>query len=261
MVALADIHPEKSQQLHTSIRITADGLSFYAKDKESETPIIFSHYPYTETSLSLPLTERVKELLYRNPQLSHPFISTKIFVEPLEVVIIPEELSQGKPLALTKHSLEESDEEKKDILLNISGGSGMAVSFSVSEALYSLGVRSFSNPSYSHIITELIRSSVTLSLETSSKVTCASFTSGCVNIAVAEQGKLLLGNNFIAPQSEDAIYHITRVWRGLGMDALKDHLLLWEENGESSKLYLYFQERIKEYKAFTSPEEIARLYL
>lgn len=261
MVELADIHPQKSQQLHTSIRITTDGLSFYARDKESSALLVSFSTPFPESTLSLSLSERVKEVLFLHTPLSLPFHSTKIFVEPLEVMLMPEELSQKSTLGFTQHALTEDAEEKKELILRIPHNGGMAMSFSMDEPLYSLGLRSFSNPSYHHILAELIRQSVEASLTTGSKVVHAAFSGGSLNVAAAEQGKLLLGNSVIAPRAEDAIYHLTRIWRGLGMNAHNDSLTLWAEGADSPTLSLYFGERIKEYTAHTSPEEICHLYL
>ena len=208
--------------LDTSIRITADGLSFWGfhRERPEESKVAFIPFEGGDMVASL------KSVFFSHPTLSLPFKTTNIFADDgTGYTLIPSDLrSVASPNDWVASSLETGGKHILSVPLN---DTPATIETAVRSDLYEFCQRSFAFPRFDHLQRPLIAAAMRYTRRVHPAVVMVIVGNGYTDITLAKDGQLLLANRFDTPQSMDILYFVTAVWRQFDLAPANDHLCLY----------------------------------
>lgn len=264
MISLADIYPEQAQTLNTSIRIFADGLSFYAQPKErldaeqQQKNFLTFSADYNDSVRNE--EEGLKELFFQHPQLAYPYAETKIFIEPSRAMLIPHDLVRPEDMKDIKVGLSQ-ERGRETVYTTISSPVKSELAMDVSSDLLAFALRSFSNPKVLHVLQPMVAHAIQVSAERKERVLLALFTGYSLEVVLAHQGKLLMANGFDLSSFEEIKYYITYIWRAMELDAATDFCCFVGDDAVSDLFMTYFKDRIPHLDVKRGERELAAIYM
>lgn len=260
MAITADKDPNLATRIQSSIRITADGLCFYTRtpsdDPEQNAVLSSTYYKYEDGDFDK--TTALKNIFFREKNLSMPFAATHLFIEPSEALVMPRELLSDGQQDLGMNFCQRTS---KQVLQkqSLHGLSGIDLFFHLPEDMMLFAQRSFSMPSFKHPLSVLIPKSVKASLQSSRKQLYVLCGHGLLSVALSCQGDLLLANSWETPDLDASKYHFTHVWRSMGLQAEHDALCLYADS--ATELEQYLRPRIQDMTVYDAPKDLADLFL
>lgn len=208
--------------LDTSIRITADGLSFcgFHREKPEESKVAFIPFEGGD------MVESLKSVFFSYPTLSLPFKTTRVFADDGSgYTLVPTDL---KPVASSNDWVVSSlDTEGKHVLSIPLNDTPATIETAVRSDLYEFCQRSFAFPRFDHLQRPLIAAAMRYTRRVHPAVVMVILGNGYTDITLARNGQLLLANRFDTPQAMDVLYFVTAVWRQFDLDPTSDHLCLY----------------------------------
>lgn len=208
--------------LETSIRITADGLSFFAfhRDLPEKSRVATIGFDSPDW------LEGLKSVFFSHSVLSLPYRSTKLFVDGgAGYVVIPTDL---KPLGIVEDWVEPSlRTARKQVYTVPLTDLSARIETVVRGGVYDFCRRSFPIPHFDHLQRVLISSAMRYTRRIDASVVMVIWSQGYVDVTVSASGQLLFANRFDTPQVLDVLYYVTAVWRQFDLDPTKDHLRVY----------------------------------
>ncbi|MDO4771721.1 DUF3822 family protein [Porphyromonas sp.] len=211
-----------AHSLDTSIRITADGLSFFCfrRDVPADSKVTFVPFGGGD------MVEGLKAAFFAHPTLSLPFKTTRIFADDgTGYVLIPDDL---KAVATSQEWVAPSiNTTGKHVFSVHFNDTPASIETAVRSDLYEFCQRSFAFPHFDHLQRPLVSVAMRYTRREHPVVVMAILGSGYVDLTLAREGQLLLANRFETPDLMDVLYFVTAVWRQFSLDPSRDHLCLY----------------------------------
>ena len=212
----------KSEQYTLSIRLSADGFSFYIHHPSKEDEKCYVPY---KVDVSYSMTANIKEMLASTEILKHTFKKVNILIESPRFTFVPFDLYEDDHSdTLFYQNFSKIDNET--VLCNILGKSNTVLLFGMDKHAHQLLGEQFPNARIFACVCPLMEHFTQKSRDNNFRKLYAHFQPNQMTIFAFDKGKLLLVNTFNCKQISDRVYYMLYVWQQLGFSQEKDQLYL-----------------------------------
>ena len=212
----------KSEQYTLSIRLSADGFSFYIHHPSKEDEKCYVPY---KVDVSYSMTANIKEMLASTEILKHTFKKVNILIESPRFTFVPFDLYEDDHSdTLFYQNFSKIDNET--VLCNILGKSNTVLLFGMDKHAHQLLCESFPNARFFASTSPLIEYFTNKSKEGNTRKLYAAFKKSQLEVYAFDRGKLLMTNVFNCKHTADRVYYLLYVWQQLGYNQAKDQLWL-----------------------------------
>ena len=219
---MTNIDLTKSEQYTLSIRLSADGFSFYIHHPSKEDEC--TYIPY-KVNPSYSMTANIKEMLVSEESLKLTYKQVNILIETPRFTFVPFELYEDEQAeAIFYHNFDKINNET--VLCNILGKSNTVILFGMDKHAYQLLNETFTNARFFACTSPIIEYFTILSREGVSRQLYAIIKKSQLEVYAFEKGKLLLTNVFNCKHTSDQVYYLLYTWQQLGYSQTKDQLWL-----------------------------------
>lgn len=223
----------KSKQYTLSIRLSADGFSFYIHHPSIKDE---NHHVSYEVNTSYSMTANIKEMIASTDILKLSYNKVNILIDTPRFTFVPFDLYEDEHTeTIFYHNFKKINNET--ILCNILGKSNTVLLFGVDKYAHQLISETFPKARLFACTSPLIEFFSTKSQEASNRQLYAFLKKDILEIHAFDRGKLLLTNVFSCKQTSDQVYYLLYVWQQLGYSQTKDQLwLINHTNKEKEEL-------------------------
>lgn len=219
--------PEMGQKMAFStevyILIRERSLSLMAlNNSEGRTALFLSSF-----DLELPLTEGLKKAFFEHPILSLPFRNTHLYIDQGSYALLPTAVDGSGTPELWSELCGKSDD--REVLTLPLLGEQMVLHYTVPMEVYRFCQRSFSLPSYGHVLQPLIATSIQLSRQSEPALVMMRKSGEYADVIYAADGQLQLANRYRVMSDEDVMYYITALYRQFYLSSQSVPLYLYSE--------------------------------
>lgn len=213
------MEPEKALSTEVYILLEEQALTLVAPSHPSGT--IWMH----RIPLEMPFIEGLKKVFFEERILSLPYKSTHIFMEAGSYTLVPNDLESTASPELWSSLL--TPIEGQHILSQAISEEQMMILYAVPLELYNFCQRSFSLPTYSHLMQPLISFATRLGRQSDSRLVMVRLGQRQMDILYVADGVLQLSSRYEVKSEMDVLYFVTAIWRQFYLSQ------------ESVPLYLY----------------------
>lgn len=229
---------DRSGKYILSLRIRDNGCSFALHD-----PLVDGSFFYQEAAYNKKLTPvaNFKEFFFDNPLLALPYRKLQVMSCTPRFTCIPSIIYEEKE----KEKIFEFNfsEKGSKTLAQPLPQSQLHIIYDMDNGLYEFLHRSLDNPQFIHHSSPLIAYFQGRSRMGNIRKLIVNPQGDSIDVLCFSQSELLLVNNFSCKDTEDMVYYTLYIWKHLGLDQLKDHLLITEDKSSRETL----MERLQPY--------------
>ena len=236
----------KSEQYTLSIRLSADGFSFYIHHPSHKDERLAIPY---QVNTSYSMTANIKEMLASTDILKQSYQKVNILVETPRFTFIPFDIyedEQGETIFY--HNFNKVNNEI--ILCNILAKSNTVLLFGMDKHAYQLLNETFPSARFFACTSPLIEYFTIQSKERAYRELYAYIKKEQLEIHAFDKGKLLLTNTFNCKHTGDQVYYILYVWQQLGFNQTKDQLWLVETPTTDKELKTELRKFLRQVSVF-----------
>lgn len=210
-----------SDKYKVSIRLRPDGLSFLgAIPSERET----FFYESTRLDRTKSYAQALKEVFFEHSFFTYPYKEVSVVCTNRQYTLVPEVVF---------------DESKKEQVMNFTFGVpkektmhhplkelDAVLLFGIDLEVYEFFSRSLVNTRFIHAMSPLLLYWRKLNQTVYPKQLYVSIHEDTMDAACFDKGTLLFVNSFYVEEQADVIYYVLYIWKQLGLDQMKDRLVL-----------------------------------
>ena len=249
---MGEIDFKKSEQYILSIRLSADGFSFFIHHPQNEN---VSHTSYSVNS-SYSMTANVKKMLATTEVLGYSYQTVNILVDTPRFTLVPFDLFEDEQTEEFFH-LNFPKKENETILCNILGKNNVALLFGIDKHTHQLLAEQFPKARIFACISPLMEYFHTRSRENDTKNLYVHFHADKMDIFAFDKGKLLLINSFQCKHTPDKVYYMLYIWQQLGFSQEKDQLWLAGNIEAEEELMTELNKFIRNVKIYSKKENLS----
>lgn len=233
----------KSNKYSLSIRLSADGFSFFVYSPEEKKTLLSDDLALDSYC---PLAINIKNIFEQKDFLSHKYQHYSLLINNNRFTIVPLELFDDKAKDELFYAVH-AKEENETIFYDVLSKSNCVILYAVDKSALNYIKEKISNITISSSIGRLIEYLATKSCTGNNKKTYIEFIHEGIIVYSFDHGRLLLTNFFKAKKLEDKIYFILNAWQQLKLDQLKDELYIFpsKETYKLEKRLKTFVDRIE----------------
>lgn len=221
----------KTEQFNLTIRLSAEGFSFYIVDPFGGGSAVFHTFLFSKLKSQL---AQIEELIYSHEQLLLPYRRTDLVVVTPSFTLVPNELyREDKKEELLSFLFQKSEDKLLDNRLQRIPTTNL---FSMNEAIYSFLVRSFSINNIWHYATPMVEYFTERSRFGNYSKLYLHIESNKMDLFCFERSRLKLHNSLAYNELSDAAYFALHAWENAGLHQTDDELHLCGNNELRSEL-------------------------
>ena len=222
---MTNIDLTKSELYTLSIRLSADGFSFYIHHPSNEDENLYVPY---EVNASYSMTANLKEMLAKTHILKHTYKRTNILIDSPRVTFVPFDLYEDEHTeTFFYHNFNKVNNEI--VLCNILGKSNTVLLFGMDKHAHQLLSETFPTARFFACSSPQVEFFANKSKEQPCRQLYTYLKKETLEIHAFDKGKLLLTNIFNCKQTSDQVYYLLYVWQQLGYSQTKDQLWLIDQ--------------------------------
>lgn len=215
--------PDQALSMDAFIILSDQKVSLAVR-KDQDEQVVYLFTSLLDSTLSCGL----KQFFFEHPILSLPYRSTQISIHDQSAyTIVPQDLFHTTTAEDWLAVVTELGD--RQVLSEDISQEQMTLCYSISQELYDFCQRSFSLPSYTHTIKSLITSAILESRRSNHRLLMAEYSTGTLDLVVAEEGALLLANRYRVLGASDILYYLTSVFRQFRLSNTDDPLYLYTD--------------------------------
>ena len=219
----------KSEQYTLSIRLSADGFSFYIHHPSKKDEQVYIDY---KVNPSYSMTANIKEMIATTDLLKQNYKQINILVEAPRFTFVPFDIYEDEQAeAIFYHNFDRINNET--VLCNILGKSNTVLLFGMDKHAHQLLNESFPSARFFACTSPIVEYFTIKSREEHNRHLYAIFKKSQVEVYAFDKGRLLLTNIFNCKYTSDQVYYLLYVWQQLGYNQTKDQL--WLANSLANK--------------------------
>ncbi len=209
-----------------SIRLAADGFSFYVNNPSSLLFVQHEEHRYAE---GRPAVDTLAEALQTSALLKREFSSVRVLVNAPTAHIPLDVFKQDEAELLYRLTFADGTPREEHIFYNVSARPEMVTVAALPADVYALLHERY--PTLRLFSTDCTLMAALLSYDTTpakakGRRLYVYLHEDGMNLYVPEEGKLLFANSFDCTPTADRMYFVLNVWRELQLDARRDTCLL-----------------------------------
>jgi hypothetical protein len=233
----------KTNTYHLNILLKPSGISYTIVDTLRRRCVAIKNFTFENLKDTYDYLDRIKDFLQQDTFLSRSYKTIDFVYSTRKSTIIPQELFDKKMLKsyfTFVHHLDEYEEIHFNRLNKVE-----AVNvFSIPSEITTLMVNQFPELKFSHQASTFIDNSITKSEITGYIIGVMAYKS-YFDVAVCNNGKLLLYNNFDFHNEADFVYHISNIYQQLRISDAKTNLFLTGDIDKESQKYRLLNKYIR----------------
>ena len=211
----------QNQSYILSIRLRADGLSFYGCNTAQAGQVAIEHYPYAGRTA----VETLRQALDRSPMLRECDSPTTYALTDSPSMQVPLECFRKEDVH-TLYRLTYAQEKTGKTYYNILPHLEVAQIFTVDPETEHLLRLAFPGIRFYHSHSMILEKLWLLQRQDTPKTLYACFDGNQAFLFCYKEQKLQYANTFPADKADNAAYFLLSVWKGLGLDAGEDTCVL-----------------------------------
>ena len=246
---MTNIDLTKSEQYILSIRLSADGFSFYIHHPYKEDECAFIPY---KVNPSYSMTANIKEMLATTEFLKQNYKQVNILIESPRFSFIPFELYEDEQIeTIFYHNFEKKNNEI--VLCNILGKTNTVILFGMDKYAYHFLNETFPSARFFSCTSPITEYFTVKSRETSNRQLYALLKKDQLEVLAFNRGNFLLNNVFNCKHTCDQVYYLLYTWQQLGYSQTIDQLWLINPLSNSEELTTELRKFLRQVSVMEAP--------
>ena len=218
---------------HTlSIRLSADGFSFFVYNPEERNNSFYRVYPVNSQRS---MAANVKLFLNDVQELKAPYRQVNLLIHSMRYTTVPLELFDDDDIELIFYQTFPKM-NNEIVMCNVLNGSNIAILFSLDKLAHVFLSEFFPKARFLAAVSPQLELFGDKARKRSNRVLYANLHPESIDVFCFDKGKLLLVNSFVCQDVSDCCFYLLGVWKQCVFDAGSDELYLSGSKTEREEL-------------------------
>lgn len=220
------------QQYTLSIRLSADGFSFFVYNSGNKNDFFYKVYPVNSQRS---MAANVKLFLNDVPELKHSYKQVNILIHSERYTSVPLELFDDDDAELIFYQTFPKL-NNEIVMCNVLNGSNIAILFSLDKLSHVFLSEFFPDARFLAAISPQLELLKNRANKWNNRKLYANLHAESIDVFCFDKGKLLLVNSFVCRNVTDRCFYLLGIWKQCSLDAERDELHLLGSKTEKDEL-------------------------